>query len=184
MKARQLPTRSTPRPRPRRRSLLPALRVPPRSGDTRTTTATARRTIRPIRLQLGHRQHRILGSHGPSCCTDRQQGRDSGRRTRSRPCRTPGAGAGTCSTAPVQEKVTCSSSTATSVRDDPVCYQANVHYNLRYAHPESARRWLGCHEIGHAWGIDHNENGCMSGTVYNSGQSYGQHNIDHIEAWY
>lgn len=67
---------------------------------------------------------------------------------------------------------------------NPVCYQANVHYNLRYAHPESARRWLGCHEIGHAWGIDHNENGCMSGTVYNSGQSYGQHNIDHIEAWY
>lgn len=67
---------------------------------------------------------------------------------------------------------------------NPVCNQANIHYNQRYAHPESARRWLGCHEFGHGWGIQHNDPGCISGTAYDSDQYYQQHNIDHIEAWY
>lgn len=65
-----------------------------------------------------------------------------------------------------------------------VCSQANIHYNQNFPHTETARRWLGCHEFGHAWGIAHNTGGCMPGDQYNSSTVYGTHNTGHIDAWY
>jgi hypothetical protein len=65
-----------------------------------------------------------------------------------------------------------------------ICRQGNIHYNQRYNHPETARRWLACHEFGHGLGIDHNLNGCMPAETYDADQFLQQHNVDHVNDWY
>ncbi|WP_300679913.1 hypothetical protein [Nocardioides sp.] len=66
------------------------------------------------------------------------------------------------------------------------CQQAHVRISTLYfnAHTVTPRRWITCHEIGHALGLAHRAltAGCMDDCVDSSTPAYSAHDLAHLAA--
>lgn len=63
--------------------------------------------------------------------------------------------------------------------------KATIYYNTTYSNGRDQRQGIFCHELGHAFGLDHGPQGCMGLNYYPTGTTTTvQHNWDDIYAMY